>query len=354
MKTLVFFLFLLPGVLWAQDNGDSVKYEMIKSTVHFCATDTTFKFVKEHISNCKFPDYGCLATFCDSNKLTGLSARINQWSICKTNSKSLLQQLEKMISNDITDGDKKYRRHLPAYKEYNDKMASAMNSYRSPGPPPGSGEERSGNSMLVWLSLFIGFLGLALSVWIFLNRSTPGPQKTTAVLTDHEIIAKLETDISGIRRQLLTKADESVLNELGERIKKMETAKEQQPAQPSNIPLTPAKPEVEQKQAASPTILFAKIPDLPSGFSDNVLKKEQNGEQAYEISIRENRAVFRISENQAAQGYVLNDLNYILEKACIFGNQPFSGCRIVTIKEGSLTRSADGWMIENKAMVEFR
>ena len=80
----------------------------------------------------------------------------------------------------------------------------------------------------------------------------------------------------------------------------------------------------------------------------------QNGEQIYQIEIDGDRGVFAISEDAHVQKYALSDFNFYLPKACDFANQPTKNSRIHTLRNGTLTKSPAGWMIENKALIEFR
>ena len=96
------------------------------------------------------------------------------------------------------------------------------------------------------------------------------------------------------------------------------------------------------------------MPDLNNGFSNDILRNEQNGEQVYEIIITDQTATYSVSGNTAAQGYALNDVSYILGRACTLGNQPFPNCRIDNKLNGTLTKTAEGWTIGNKALVEFK
>lgn len=102
-------------------------------------------------------------------------------------------------------------------------------------------------------------------------------------------------------------------------------------------------------------VYFSKFPDLDNGFTDSYLKEKQNGEQIYELILTpdQGRGVFYVSEASDAQKYALSDVNYYLPKACNFINQPGKNVSIKTIEAGTLIRSGESWIIEEKAQIEF-
>jgi hypothetical protein len=113
-------------------------------------------------------------------------------------------------------------------------------------------------------------------------------------------------------------------------------------------------PEPVSEEQPSPKLLYAKYADLDDGFSANVLSTIQNGENIYEIESIDDSAVFRISSDPHAQKYALAESSYTLGKACELENQPFKGCQIFLKRKGLLLNVSGNWIIQQKAIIEFK
>lgn len=371
MKRYLLVLLLLPGSLMAQQKIiDSIKFELIKATVHFYATDTAFNRTGIGLSQCKSSNYDCLKEFSKTNNLTKVDERITSWSGVKCQTVDDLLKLKERVITDLTD-KKEYRKELPGYGDYTKRLFNLMAILPNVVPPiltetPSKGDtikkaaENSNGTivpkdgettgLLTWIALFAGLGGLGLSGWVYTRNPTMNTHSNN--LTNVDIADKLEGKIATLNTQLLLKADASTVPALQQRIDELEKELRQltQKAQETIAPSTLA---AKVADVVSKAIVYAKLPDLPNGFSNSILKKEQNGEQVYEIVINDNTATYSISENSPAQTYAMNDVSYILDGGCTLLNQPFNNCRIHTKEKGILTKTGEGWMVDRKAVVEF-
>lgn len=100
-------------------------------------------------------------------------------------------------------------------------------------------------------------------------------------------------------------------------------------------------------------LLFAKLPDIENGFSAEVLSPVQDGEQVYEIKVKDDQGTYEISQATDAQKYALSDANYYLLGACDFQNQPSKDSKISTRRIGKLIKSGTQWIIQERASIEF-
>ncbi len=367
MKKYLLVLLMLPAVLWAQQQKDidSIKFEMIKATVHFYATDTTLYKKGIPLSKCLFNQgYDCLKKFSDTVGLIRVSEKVNDWEDIACGTPEELQKLKEKIIMDLTGSkDKDYRKKLPEYSGYIKSMDYLIKGLATdiPTPPTSAnkgvasnitskGEEGSKTDLITWLALLAGLAGLGLSALLF----TRIPKKDTKlnVTTAIDNSDKLEGKIATLGTYVQQKADNTTLIALQNRIEVLEKQQLQLSEKPKEQVVT-AIPVKKAQAIATETTMYAKLPDLPNGFSNDIFKNEQNGEQVFEIVIKDNTATYAISNNTAAQDYALNDVNYILGRACTLFNQPFTNCRINTKEKGALSKTTEGWMIDKKAVVEF-
>jgi len=356
MKKYFVLLLFISNSLRAQNNADSIKFEMIKATLHFYAGDTAaFHNVKTQVINCHVNDYACLYTFCEQNQLTNVDDKIKKWSAVDCKTQADLMALQSRIFDDLISNEKGYRRQLPGYEEYGSQLEKLIGSFNAPAID----KDFLNDNLMLWIALFTGIFGSLLGLWLITHRSKPTSKGAEATIgaeayNNDEDLRKLENRMGTLSAALSLKTDAKALESLSARITKMEewimaqSGKEKLKSTAVNVP------EEKKENVSSTNIYYAKIPDLSDGFSSDSLKTVQNGEQVYEITLKGNKGKYEVSADQEAQRYALNDYSYILSPGCMLDNQPFSGCTIVTTKSGSLFKSTDGWIIENKAVIEFR
>lgn len=383
---LVFLGWLFSGILLAQSLGDSIKYEIIRETVHFLALDENISTDTGLIIDCPSNDYGCMETQLASNSIQGLQSRIKSWKTKPAQTPEDLIQLKDEIHTEIIERDgKNYRKEFAAYTDYINRLEFLMDSYydknypgammvQADGQDTGSGdtgppvaENRSisadGNSplfsgnILLYLTLGLSVLAVLISILAYFKKQGE---------KDMDILQKQVKQLSLEFQSLPTKENEKkFLDGLDLHRRKLESLeKKLVEITAASIPSPgPKKALVEKKQKQAftkienlpepfPEIRYAKFLDLDNGFSDARFRDFQNGELAYEITINGDTATYAVSEDPRAQKYAIFSFEY-LKKGCEFENQPHEGEKIVTLKKGSLIKSGHSWIIQTKAVIRF-
>jgi len=100
-------------------------------------------------------------------------------------------------------------------------------------------------------------------------------------------------------------------------------------------------------------LFFAKLPSSDGGFNEEEFLSQQNGEQIYELKLKENEGTFTISETAQAQKYALTDISSYLGSACEFINQADRDSQIKTNIAGTVHKQGSQWLIIDKAKIEF-
>jgi hypothetical protein len=211
------------------------------------------------------------------------------------------------------------------------------------------------HNWLIYLSLLISLISLLIQ--FFNSRRLSRSKRSQA-----GVVNRLNQEMTWLKNQLPQKAARTELQELEIRLNplvngavvKEEREREKEWNQVENKTLKesielPVKPEQPDRE-----IYYAKMVDLDNGFSAGMLSTVQNGEQVYEIQTSGDTAIYRISTDSGAQKYALVEFTYTLGKACELSNQPFKGCQIVLQKEGSLAKIAGDWIIQSKAIIQFK
>jgi len=371
-KIFIIILFYgLPVICIGSDKLKNIQFELIKETIKFLASDDSLYDIKTEIECDDIGDYQCLTNYCDANGIIKGSNRVNEWKDVKLTSKVELKELINKILNEVTL-NKNYRKELPTYTDYVDfmtKLAADFNE-NSEGGLPGSveisnsdnlepqedvmGIEKRSVDVLGILGILFGLTACLIAVYCF-NRVKTLRKLNIGSIAQEERINTIIKELSTLKLQLDIKSDKQsnliIFNKLDELETRLKLT-ENKSADTNNVNIK--KSNKEEFDLINKTKKFAKIPDLTRGFSNMVLVDLQNGEQIYEIQVDDNAATFRITNDLDAQKYALSDFNYYLATACIFVNQPVKGSRIQTNKDGVLKKDSQNWIIETKAVIEFK
>lgn len=384
MNKYALILIFLPFSLFAQNNGDSLKFEIIKSSLSFLATDIeTFKESSGKAANCNNGDYACLIEYSKKNKLEGSDRKVTAWRKEKTASQAEIEALGDKIVAELTSGNSRGRRkELPAFAEYQKQLSllaasftetpepqtqAAENENISPPPqPPATNQtptiqdEAKTESKLPIISLISSLLALAIGGLVFArdSKSSQASKKYNAdYLILKEDIKELKTRIAQ-KQPVDLKPLQDKLNNIETRVEKLEhlprITENEGYSLDRNKNLKIEQRNFNSSNSSGQNNAFAKLPDLGNGFSNSILAKEQNGEQIYEIEIKGDNGSFTITEDANAQKYALSDFNYYLSSACDFYNQPVKGAHIKVLEKGTLAKSGDNWIIQSKSKIEFR
>lgn len=375
MKNILLSIIILPSLLFAQiDNGDSLKFEIIKASINFLAKDTaTYRNSKGKSAICNNGDYDCLKKFCIDSKLLNAETKVTEWKNLPSNSKEDLNKLTGKILNDLTtvDAYKKNRIKMPDFVNFKENITQLSNSLSSQNKeenPPDSifkdntlpiGDTPDSENGLTWVALvlsifsLIGFIGIL----VMFSKEKAVRRKRNTELRESD--KDLKNEINVLQKKLkevtsnISLGINEKMNSLNLRLDIMEN-KNTISEDETRIHISAPKIKEEIVQLPISNIKYARYPDTPNGFTGNALKDEQNGELIFEIKILDNSANFSVTENIDAQAFALSDFKNYMSDACIFSNQPFRGCRINTVSKGTLIKSGIDWVIEEKAKIEFR
>lgn len=110
---------MLAWSAFAQEQIDRAKYELIRETINFLATDkvvsqdTTFRI------SCETLDYGCFGQQLSGNPIAGIERWYNRWRSMSITDEAGLKMLRDRIFADIVErSGKGYRKQLDGYEGY--------------------------------------------------------------------------------------------------------------------------------------------------------------------------------------------------------------------------------------------
>lgn len=372
MKKYSLLFIIFPLSLFSQNNGDNLKFEIIKAAVNFYATDSiSYKSLKGKSLSCEKPDYSCISDFCKKNDVQSIQKKVDEWQKLPSSSAEDVRNLSVKIIADISS--KEHRKKFDSYKKFTEtanQLAASLSDAKpqettpvqentddaEPNPTVNESEpatEAKSESNLPIYALITAIIALLLSIANFFRGKGGSSQKSQA---DYDLISVKE-DIKQLNNRVSQKQNVD-LRPIEEKLRSLENKISNFENQPRTVEFNIEKKIETSTQSNSPVpsskIVYAKIPDTGNGFSQSILAQNQNGEQIYEIEIKGDKATFSISEDANAQKYALSDFNYYLSSACDFQNQPVKNCRIHTSGEGTLSKSGNNWVIQSKAKIEFK
>jgi len=373
MKKFILIFGFVPSLVFAQANGDSLKFEIIKETVNFFASDSSaYKGLRGKTLTCGKVDYSCISDYCTRNDVGSIQKKVDEWQKAPSATGDDLTNLVSKITTDLSN--KEYRKKLDSFKKFKETVNQLASSFAevpievfaetaekdaTKTVPAGVAElvERdmpNSESQLPLISLILSILALVTG-GLALTRSSRGGSSVRIekskpnnkiILNDVENLkgAKQESgvDLAPIQTHI-SNLESRVLNlEIQPKVFEM-------PKINKNVISEPV-----QSQQITNSNKYARYPDMSNGFTNGALKDNQNGELIFEIQVSGSSASFCISSDPEAQVFALSDYKNYLSDACDFSNQPSKGCQIVTKSKGSLNRTGGNWIIQSKAKIEFR
>lgn len=194
---------MLAWSAFAQEHIDRAKYELIRETINFLATDkavsqdTTFRI------SCETLDYECFGQQLSNNPIAGIERWYNRWRSISAADEAGLSKLRNLIFADIVErSGKGYRKQLAGYEGYvartTDLIAMAPPAENLPvdeaaedtvleavpdhaGLQPIYPEQLTDqidnpekeNPMIAYLAIAIGLIALALAALPFVKKKEP-------------------------------------------------------------------------------------------------------------------------------------------------------------------------------------
>jgi len=118
LLTLV-YTSLIVWSAFAQDQTDRAKYELIRETINFLATDKAVSPDTSFRISCETLDYDCFSQQLSSNPVNGIERWYNAWRSMKATDPAELVTLRNQIFADIFERPGKgYRKQLSGYRTY--------------------------------------------------------------------------------------------------------------------------------------------------------------------------------------------------------------------------------------------
>ncbi len=114
---------------FAQDQTDRAKYELIRETINFLATDKAVSQDTSFRISCETLDYDCFKQQLSSNPIAGIERWYNAWRSMTATDEAGLVTLRKQVFADIFERPGKgYRKQLAGYKAYITRTESLIRS----------------------------------------------------------------------------------------------------------------------------------------------------------------------------------------------------------------------------------
>ena len=222
---------VMVGSIFAQPNqADRAKYELIRETINFLATDKTVSKDTNFRVSCEALDYDCFQQQLASEPIAGIERWYNAWRAMKATDEAGLTALRKQIFADIFERPGKgYRKQLAAYQSYVDGTESLLHLSMAETPseqvpvthsPMDSGEaplEHPESANVIYPELtneevetpenenpMIAYLALALAIvaLVFSRLKKAAPQPTADIQMLHERLDELMLRMKQLEQRL--------------------------------------------------------------------------------------------------------------------------------------------------------
>ena len=202
LLTLVYTVVMVWSAL-AQDQTDRAKYELIRETINFLATDKAVSPDTSFRISCETLDYDCFKQQLSSNPVNGIERWYNAWRSTKATDEAGLATLRNQIFSDIFERPGKgYRKQLAGYKAYVERAENlirpsvnevlvdqiAMDSDEAPQQHPAQSdiiypEQTNGgnenpekeDTMIAYLAITLAIIALILVALPLFKKKEPQP-----------------------------------------------------------------------------------------------------------------------------------------------------------------------------------
>ena len=190
---LIIFAVVLVWNVAAQGQTDQAKYEIIRETINFLATDQRVSRDTSFRISCETPDYDCFKQQLSANTIAGIERWYNSWRSVEVTDEAALAAFRDQVLKDILDRPGKgYRRELAGYEGYISRLEQLVRlpeseipavqanvdtnqttAVTSPGLQPTAPADhgdlhetpKAGNNTLAYIAIVIGLLALGLVAW---------------------------------------------------------------------------------------------------------------------------------------------------------------------------------------------
>ncbi len=192
---------LMVGNVFAQEQAYQAKYELIRETINFLATDKAVSQDTNFRISCETLDYSCFTQQLSSKPITGIERWYNSWRSMTATDEAGLVALRNQIFADIFERPGKgYRKQLAGYEAYVSQVEylidhqgdetllaeadldTASEPFRDDAEIPPTYPEQftdqndnteKDDTMIAYLALAIGIIALVLALSIFRKQAQP-------------------------------------------------------------------------------------------------------------------------------------------------------------------------------------
>lgn len=138
MRSGLLTLISMAVFIWnafAQDQVDRAKYELIRETINFLATDKVVSQDTNFSISCETLDYDCFAQQLSGNPIAGIGRWYNSWRSMKATDTLELKALRDQLFADIFERPGKgYRKQLSGYESYVSRTEYLVRQYANGMP----------------------------------------------------------------------------------------------------------------------------------------------------------------------------------------------------------------------------
>lgn len=194
---------MLVGNAFAQEQTGHAKYELIRETVNFLATDKAVSQDTAFRISCETLDYECFKQQLSGNPIAGIERWYNRWQSTAAADEQGLRNLRDRIFADIFERPGKgYRKQLAGYEGYvarttdlvtppaeNLPVEEVTEDTASPMVPDHAGlqpiypeqltnqndNSEKENTMIAYIALVIGLISLAVAALPFIRKKEQNP-----------------------------------------------------------------------------------------------------------------------------------------------------------------------------------
>lgn len=201
LLTLICWTLLAYGA-FAQEQIDRAKYELIRETINFLATDKAVSKDTSFRVSCETLDYACFGQQLNADPIAGIGQWYNRWRSTEVTDSAGLASLRSRIFADIIERQGKgYRKQLAGYDGYVARTTDLVTGSHEPLMPVGEGDDsllaeqvpdhaglapiypeeiteqhdnpETENPMIAYLALAIGLIALIVAARPLMKKKEP-------------------------------------------------------------------------------------------------------------------------------------------------------------------------------------
>lgn len=191
---------------FAQDQAAQTKYELIRETINFLATDNVVSQDTTFRISCETLDYDCFDQQLSGNPIAGIERWYNRWrAITVTDETGMVVLRDRLFADVLERQGKGYRKQLAGYAPYVARVEQLIDQYANgmqvsaaeitpdttqlsadslaaitypANPEPAidrSNNPEKENTMIAYLALAIGLIALIIVALTFFRKREPQP-----------------------------------------------------------------------------------------------------------------------------------------------------------------------------------